>query len=421
MNDQTLKTAVAATGQPLTGIRIIDLTSIVLGPLATITLAGMGAEIIKVEAPEGDNVRLAGSARHDNMGHVFLHGNAGKQSVVLNLKKPAAREVLLRMVRDADVFLCNVRPAAMRRLGLGPEALAAANPRLVQVTACGFGSRGPHADKPAYDDLIQGAVGIPSLMQRYSGGEPGFVPLSLVDRVTGLHVVYAIAAALFARERTGQGQQVEVPMFECLAHFVLADHMAGATFEPPMGPAGYDRLLSNHRRPYRTADSYLCVLVYNDKHWRAFFKAIGRPELMGDPRFCTQRNRSLHIHDVYGFVAGVMPSRSTAEWQALLDGIDIPNQVPQTMDELLVDPQLRASGMVVETAHPTEGRMRTLGSPTLWNEQAALPLPPAPNLGEHTREVVLRAGFSEADIDRMGAEGAIGCAESDGRGPDRLG
>lgn len=397
----------ANAGLPLAGIRIIDLTSIVLGPLATLTLAGMGAEIIKVEAPEGDNVRVAGSAIHDDMGHVFLHGNRGKQSVVLNLKRAEAREALLRLVQDADVFLCNVRPAAMRRLGLGPEALAAANPRLVQITACGFGSRGPHADKPAYDDLIQGAVGIPGLVQRYSGGEPGFVPLSLVDRVTGLHVVYAVTGALFARERTGRGQQVEVPMFESLAHFVLADHMAGASFEPPIGPAGYDRLLSSHRRPYRTADGYLCVLVYNDKHWRAFFKAIGRSELMADPRFCTQRNRSLNIHEVYGFVASVLPTRSTAEWQALLDTIDIPNQVPQTMDELLADPQLRASGMLTETVHPTEGPMLALGSPTLWNDQPAPALSPTPGLGEHTRNVLRRLGYAEIEIDAMARDGAI--------------
>ncbi len=239
----------------------------------------MGAEIIKVEALDGDNVRLAGSAVNDNMGHVFLHGNRGKQSVALHLKKPAAREALLRLLKDADVFLCNVRPAAMQRLGLGSEALQEANPRLIQVTACGYGSRGPLADRPAYDDLIQGAVGIPMLMQQHTGEAPRYVPLSIVDRVAGLHAVYAITAALYARERTGEGQFVEVPMYEAAAHFVLADHMAGATFEPPLGTAGYDRLLSTNRRPYRTADGHLCVLIYNDKHWRAFFTALGSPEV----------------------------------------------------------------------------------------------------------------------------------------------
>ena len=399
------------TNQPLAGVRIVDLTSIVLGPLATLTLAGMGAEVIKVEAPEGDNVRLAGSAQHDDMGHVFLHGNRGKQSVVLNLKKPAAREALMRLLKDADVFLCNVRPAAMRRLGLGPETLREANPRLIQVCACGYGSRGPHADKPAYDDLIQGAVGIPSLMQRYAGGEPSYAPLSLVDRVTGLHVVYAVTAALYARERSGEGQYVEVPMFESLAHLVLADHLAGASFEPALGPAGYDRLLSTHRRPYRTADGHLCVLIYNDKHWRAFFTAIGRPEMFEkDARFSTQRNRSLNIHEVYGFVASVMPTLSTDEWRRLLDKIDIPNQVPATLDELIDDPQLRASGLVGEEEHPTEGKLRALGSPTYWNDTPSPALSPAPRLGEHTGEVLAQLGYTAEELRALAEEGAVSIA-----------
>jgi crotonobetainyl-CoA:carnitine CoA-transferase CaiB-like acyl-CoA transferase len=389
-------------------VRIVDLTSIVLGPLATLTLAGLGAEIIKVEATEGDNVRLAGSALHDDMGHVFLHGNRGKKSVVLHLKKQSAREALLRLLTDADVFLCNVRPAAMQRLGLGPEVLRQANPRLIQVTACGYGSRGPRADKPAYDDLIQGAVGIPALMQQYTGDAPAYVPLSLVDRVTGLHAVYAITTALYARERSGEGQYVEVPMFESAAHFVLADHMAGATFEPGLGPAGYDRLLSTNRRPYRTADGYLCVLVYNDKHWRAFFTAIGKPEMFEtDQRFSTQRNRSLNIHEVYGFVASVMPSRTTEEWRSLLDSIDIPNQVPATLEELIDDPQLRASGLVGEEAHPSEGRLRTLGSPTYWNDTPSPALTPAPRLGEHTHDVLARLGYTADELQAMARDGAI--------------
>jgi len=393
---------------PLAGVRIVDLTSIVLGPLATLTLAGMGADVIKVEATEGDNVRLAGSALHDDMGHVFLHGNRGKRSVVLHLKKQAARDALLRLLEQADVFLCNVRPAAMRRLGLGPEVLRERNPRLIQVVACGYGSRGPRADLPAYDDLIQGAVAIPALMQRYTGGDPAYVPLSLVDRVTGLHVVYAITAALYARERSGEGQYVEVPMFESAAHFVLADHLAGASFEPALGPAGYDRLLSTNRRPYRTADGHLCVLVYNDKHWRAFFSAIGRPEMFEqDARFSSQRNRSLNIHEVYGFVASVMVSRTTAEWRSLLDEIDIPNQVPATLEELVDDAQLRASGLIGEEEHPTEGRVRTLGSPTYWNERPSPPLAPAPRLGEHTQEVLGELGYTAHELEALAREGAI--------------
>lgn len=396
------------SSQPLAGVRIIDLTSIVFGPLATLTLAGLGAEVIKVEATDGDNVRQAGSSLHDDMGHVFLHGNRGKQSVVLNLKKPAAREALLRLLADADVFLCNVRPAAMHRLGLGQEALMQANPRLIHVTACGYGSRGPLADKPAYDDLIQAAIGIPALMQAYTGDAPAYVPLSLVDRVAGLHAAYAITAALYARERSGEGQAVEVPMFECAAHFVLADHLAGATFEPLPGPSGYDRLLSPNRRPYRTADGYLSVLVYNDKHWRAFFRAIGDLEIFGrDARFSTQRNRSRHIHDVYGYVAAVMATRTTAEWQALLDEIDIPNQVPATLEQLIDHPQLHATGLVGAEDHPTEGQLRTLGTPTYWNDMPSPALSSAPRLAEHTRTVLTSLGYTVEDLLAMADDGAI--------------
>ena len=400
------------TTGPLAGVRVIDLTTIVLGPLATLTLAELGAEIIKIEAPEGDNVRYAGVMRNPGMGHVFLHGNRGKKSVVLDLKKASAREALLELVLNADVFLSNVRPAAMKRLGLGADALAKANPRLIQVTACGYGSKGPYADKPAYDDLIQGAAGIPWLMQQYGAEAPSYAPLSLADRVTGLHVVYAITAALFARERSGEGQNVEVPMFESVAHFVLADHMAGQTFDPAPSRAGYDRLLSTNRRPYKTADGHLCVLIYNDKHWRSFFTAIGQPEMLGDERFSTQRNRSMNIHEVYGFVAEVMATRTTSQWQSLLDAIDIPNQVPNSMDDLLSDPHLLATGFIGEEDHPSEGRLRTIGSPTVWSGAPAAPLSPAPRLGQHTAEVLRQAGLSDEQIGRMEAEGALALGPS---------
>jgi crotonobetainyl-CoA:carnitine CoA-transferase CaiB-like acyl-CoA transferase len=399
-------TATPQAAGPLAGVRVLDLTSIVLGPLATLTLASLGAEVIKIEAPEGDNVRNAGVMQHPGMGHVFLHGNRGKKSLVLDLKQAAAREVLKRLAADADVFLSNVRPAAMKRLGLDHEALSAVNPRLIYVTACGFGSRGPYADKPAYDDLIQGAAGIPWLMQQYGGGEPAYVPLSLADRVTGLHVVYAVSAALYARERSGHGQHVEVPMFESVAHFVLADHLAGRSFEPAAGAAGYDRLLSPHRRPYRTTDGHLCVLIYNDKHWRSFFQAIGRPEQFErDARFSSQVNRSQNIGAVYAWVAEVMATRSTAEWVALLTQIDIPHQIPNSMEDLLADPHLRATGFIEETEHPSEGVMRTLGSPTAWSGTPTGAVAPAPRLGQHSAEVLSGAGYSKAQIAELAETG----------------
>ena len=418
---------------PLAGVRILDLSSIVLGPLATLTVAGLGAEVIKIEAPDGDNVREAGSMRvdehgdeHRKMGHVFMHNNRGKKSVVLDLKKPAARQALLRLAKDADVLLSNIRPAAMERLGLGYEALAAVNPRIVYVTACGYSARGPYADRPAYDDLIQGATGLPWLIEQAGAEQPMYAPLSVADRVTGLHVAYSISAALFARERNGRGQHVEVAMFESVAHFVLADHMAGRTFVPTagcetggeasgeaIGEAGYDRLLSFHRRPYRTADGYLCVLIYNDKHWRNFFEAIGQPELFTtNPLFSSQRNRSRRIREVYAWVAGVMATRTSEQWKTLLDEADIPYQTVNSVEDLLNDPHLNATGFVGEEIHPTEGRIRTLGNPTTWSGTPLPALTPTPRLGEHSIEVLLTAGYSHDEVKQLLDEGAV-CALGD--------
>jgi len=393
---------------PLAGVRVLDLTSIIMAPFATQILAGLGADVVKIEPPEGDYMRHVGPMRHPGMGHIFLHGNRGKRSVVLDLKQPGARAALMRMAATADVFITNVRPQAMRRLELHHEALAAANPRLIYVSCTGFGQDGPYAAKPAYDDLIQGATGIPWLMQAYGAPEPCYTPLTLADRVTGLHATYAIAAALFAREKSGIGQLVEVPMFEAVTQFVLGDHMSGLTFDPPLGDAGYARLLTEHRRPYATRDGYLCVLMYNDKQWRSFFAAIGEPErFVRDPRFGTHASRAAHIAEVYAYVAEVMRTRTSAEWRALLDAADIPNQPVNPPASLTEDPHLLATGFIRMEEHPSEGRLRTMGNPTSWSGTPPGPLAPAPRLGEHTVAVLREAGCSESDIEALLREGAV--------------
>ena len=397
---------------PLAGVRVLDLTTVILGPFATQILAQLGAEVIKVETPEGDNMRHVGPMRHPGMGHIFLHANAGKQSIVLDLKHPEGREAALKLAEGCDVLISNVRPQAMKRLGLDYEAVRARSPRIIHVSCCGFDQEGPDAARPAYDDLIQGATGIPWLMQQYGAPEPAYAPTTLSDRVTGLHAVYAVTAALYAREKTGQGQAIVVPMFEAMAQFVLGDHMAGLTFEPPLGDPGYARLLTTHRKPYATADGMLCVLIYNDKHWRSFFAAIGESEgLARDPRFATHGARAANIDAVYAEVARILRTRTTAEWQALLDTADVPHMPMNSPADLLTDPQLRATGFVRDTVHPTEGPMHALVPPTRWSATPPTREPAyAPRLGEHTRTLLAQAGYSQEQIDALLAQGACRAA-----------
>ena len=398
----------AVPAGPLAGVKVLDLTSVVMGPFATQILAQLGAEVIKVETPEGDNMRHVGPMRHAGMGPIFLHANAGKKSIVLDLKHPEGREAALTLAESCDVFISNVRPQALGRLGLDYEAVRARNPRIIHVSCCGFDQDGPDAARPAYDDLIQGATGVPWLTQQYGAPEPAYMPTTLADRVTGLHTVYAVTAALYARSQSGVGQAVVVPMFEAMAQFILGDHMAGLTFDPPIGKPGYARLLTPHRKPYLTSDGMLCVLIYNDKHWKGFFAAIGESEgLARDPRFATHSARAVHIDAVYAEVARLMRTRSTAQWRALLDAADVPNMPMNSPQDLLDNPQLRATGFVSDTVHPTEGPMHTLAHPTKWSATPpARSFSPAPRLGEHTRQLLEEAGYTPEHIDTLLAQGA---------------
>jgi crotonobetainyl-CoA:carnitine CoA-transferase CaiB-like acyl-CoA transferase len=388
---------------PLSGVKVLDLTTVVMGPFATQILAELGADVIKVEPHEGDNMRDVGPMKSRGMGHFHLHLNRGKRCLVLDLKQPAGRAALLRLIPGTDVLVYNVRPQAMARLGLSYDDVRAANPRIIYVGAYGYSQRGPYAAKAAYDDLIQGATGLPSLTSQKGTQQPRYAPINLADRVTGLHAVYAVTTALFHRERTGQGQAVEVPMFESLAQFVLGDHLAGLSWDPAIGPTGYPRL--EHRRPYATKDGHLCVLVYNNKQWKSFLEAVGKPELLADSRFSTQGKRAEHIGEIYDFLAGWMRERTTAEWIALLEAADIPVSPMNSVAEVVSDPHLAQSGFFAAEDHPSEGRLRAMRTPTDWSESPPEPQRPAPRLGEHSAEVLREAGYSDREIAELAQRG----------------
>ena len=412
MIDQPLPDTLAAG--PLAGVRILDLSSVVMGPYATQVLADLGADVIKVESPAGDNMRAVGPMRNPGMGHIYLHLNRNKRSIVLDLKTPEGREACLKLAESCDALLYNIRPQAMARLGLSYEAVAARNPRIVYVGAYGFGEAGPYAGRPAYDDLIQGQTGIAALSAQQSGDVPRYAPLTLADRAVGLHVGIALVSAVLGARTLGRGQQVEIPMFEGMAHLVLGDHLGGATFEPPMGPTGYARLLAPHRRPYATADGYICLLIYNDKHWRNFFALIGRPELSQDPRFCTHGARAAHISEVYAFVAEVIATRPSQDWLTELARADIPASQLYTIDGLLQDEHLTATGFIQEMDHPSEGRIRTTGTLGRYEGTPTSIRRPAPRLGQHSREVLAEAGYCQEQIDAMLARGITQDGNNDG-------
>lgn len=401
---------------PLSGTTVVDLTTVVMGPYATQILGDLGATIIKIETPAGDNVRHVGPMRNRGMGHMFLHLNRNKKSVTLDLKRPTGREALLRIAAKSDVLLYNIRPQAMQRLRLSYEDVAAVNPRILYVGAYGFSQSGPYASRPAYDDLIQGMSGLPWLMRESGADEPRYIPATLADRIVGLHAVYAVTTGLYERERSGRGQSIEVPMYECMSQMILGDHFGGRSFEPPIGEAGYARVLAKERKPFRTSDGYLCVLMYNDKQWQAFFDTIGKPEVYRtDTRFNTHENRSRRIAEVNAYVAEQMKQRSTADWLELLTRADIPVARMNSLDDLMNDEHLLATGFLDSETHPSEGLLRRTRTPTRWSRTQPSPQYPTPQLGEHNREVLAWAGCSASEIDDILAHGPQSTGESNTR------
>lgn len=374
---------------PLAGVRVVDLTSVLMGPFATQTLAEFGAEVIKVEPPEGDLVRGIGPMRSPGMGAIFMNANRGKKSVVIDLKSETGRVSMRRLLRGADVLVYNVRPQAMARLGLDRESVHAIAPSLLYVGVFGFARGGPYDGRPAYDDIVQGASGLPWLARAGGADRPRYAPLAIADRVTGLAAVNHILAGLRQRDRDGLGRAIDVTMFETMARLVLADHMQGETFVPALGPAGYPRHLAPNRRPCATRDGWLCAMIYSQRQWQDFFTAVGRrAEWDAEPALATIEGRTLRIDALYAMVEEELASRDTAGALALLDAIDVPAMRMLSLDELLADPQLLAAGLLGTGMHPTEGLLRTLGTGATWHDGGLPVVSHAPRLGEHTDEVL---------------------------------
>jgi crotonobetainyl-CoA:carnitine CoA-transferase CaiB-like acyl-CoA transferase len=382
---------------PLAGIRVIDLTVAVLGPVATQILGDLGAEIIKIEPPEGEMMRGIGPARNPGMAAYYLNVNRNKKSLVLDLKRPQARDALLRLAATVDVFVHNMRPGAAARLGIDYRAIAAANPRIVYAWASGWRPDTPAAERAAFDDVIQGESGLAALNGGV-GGEPRYVPMVVGDKVSGHVLAGAVAMALYARERTGKGQEVHVPMMETMAAFNLVDHLWHGVFGEPEKGLGYPRMLTPYRRPYATKDGHVCLLATTDRQWRNLFAAMDCPELAEDPRFATIAGRTANIDALYTLLAEHMRAHTTAEWRQLLDRFDVPSGVVNDLPGLVADPYLNETGFFRRMAHPTEGELVTTAIPVGFSETpGSLRLPP-PRLGEHNAEILGALGYGAAEI-----------------------
>lgn len=384
---------VRAAHGPLAGVRVVDLTAMVMGPYCTQIMADMGADVIKIEPLQGDDTRYVSVGPAPGMSGVFVNVNRGKRCIAIDLKSEAGRTALRALIERADVFIHSMRAKAIARLGLSYEEVAAINPNIVYTNCYGYGRRGPNRDLPAYDDTIQAACGLPSVQQQLTG-EANFVGTILADKVAGLTALYATTMALFHRERTGEGQEVEVGMFEAMASFMLVEHVNGAMFDPPLSPAVYPRAVAPNRRPYRTSDGYIAALIYNDKHWSAFTDAV-RP-VWADDRYATLQGRARQIDTVYGLLAETFAERTTKEWLDLLRELEIPASPLSSPAELLDDPQLEAVGFF-ETVQTDHGPVRFPGVPTWFSRTPGRVAGPAPELGAHTAEILAELGLTSVD------------------------
>lgn len=393
---------------PLKGLKVLDLSTMVLGPLAAQYLGDMGASVIKVEPPAGDLMRQIGPRHSPDMGSFFIGNNRNKRSIVLDLKTKPGLDALYALVRESDALVTSSRAAAMRRLRISYDDLRAINPRLVFCHVKGYSDDGVMAGRAAYDDVGQAESGLASI-QRAVAGEPRYVPSIMADKITALHAAFGISVALFERNRTGQGQSVDVPMFETMAAFNVIEHLWGETFVPPLGPTGYVPVSSGARRPFSTRDGrYLCVLPYNEGHWRRFCEAVGDPQLTSDPRYSTFAARQSDQPGFWAEIGRRVAQRDHDDWVERLTRLDVPHARVNSIDDLLTDEHLASVDFWQTVDHPTEGRLRFAKSPIGMAGAAPREVTAPPRLGEHTAEIMREIGLADAEIRRYADEGAFG-------------
>lgn len=385
---------------PLSGMRVVDLTQFILGPVATQILGDYGADVVKIENPEGDLNRKIGPARHPGMAAMFLGMNRNKRSVVLNLKRAESLAALNRMIDAADVFVHSMRPESAERLGVGYAAVAARNPRIVYACAPGYRQDGPYRDRPAYDDVIQGESGIAGINE-LAYGEPRYMSTVIADKFCGHILASSIGMALVHRERSGEGQQVQVPMLETMLSFNLIEHLWAGAFDQPQGELGYERALMPFRRPFATKDGHICLMATSDAQWRGLFEACGRSELGANPRYATLEARSSCFPELYQLIGEEMAKRTTADWRSRLDAAEVPNGIARKLRDLPSDPYLVETAFFHQYEHAQAGPMITPSIPVQFSKTPAQIQGPPPVLGEHTQAVLADMGYDEAAIKHM--------------------